>query len=123
MVINLISRAIAQLSSLLKGLQIKNVFAAVLVGVLLLTTHGNYGQNNSEVGRDRLHQTDSVRPKTTGEWNQEARETEGQPGKRVQKIVEESAEAIKEFGSMYPDTAKRSLSEANNNQAQKSRNF
>ena len=49
----------------------------------------------------------SVRPKTTNEWYKEARETEDSPGERLGNIAEESAQAVKEFGSIYPDTAKR----------------
>lgn len=55
-----------------------------------------------------LKQSDADRPKTTGEWNREARQTEDQPGTRAERIVKESGEAIKDFGSMYKDTAERS---------------
>lgn len=55
-----------------------------------------------------LQNIDSDRPKTTGEWNQEARETTGQPGERLGRIAKETGEAVKDFGKMYPDTAERS---------------
>lgn len=55
-----------------------------------------------------VHQDGDDRPKTTGEWNREARQTEGRPGKRLERIADESKEAVKDFGEMYPDTAKRS---------------
>lgn len=55
-----------------------------------------------------VNRNDSDRPKTTGEWNREARQTEGQPGKRLERIAKESKEAVQDFGEMYPDTAKRS---------------
>lgn len=108
---NLISRAIAGVSSVLKELQVKQFLAVVLVGFLLLTTNSALEGNNralTEKIDQAVHQDDSQRPKTTGEWNKEARETQGAPGERLQKIATESAEAIKDFGSVYPDTAQRS---------------
>lgn len=55
-----------------------------------------------------LQNDSSDRPKTTGEWNREARETAGEPGKRAGRIAKETGEAVKDFGKMYPDTAERS---------------
>lgn len=111
---NMISQATAYISSVLKEFQVKRFLAAVLVGFLLLTTNADLGRNNRSMQSvskkidDVTHQIDSERPKTTGEWKQEAREVKGSPGERLENIVEESAEAVKEFGGLYPDTAKRS---------------
>ena len=55
-----------------------------------------------------LQRDTSDRPKTTGEWNREARETAGEPGKRFDRIAKETGEAVKDLGQMYPDTAERS---------------
>jgi hypothetical protein len=44
---NLISRAIARISTLLEGLQVKQFFAAGLVGFLLLTTNVDMGRTIS----------------------------------------------------------------------------
>jgi len=107
---NLISRATTHITSLINGLQVKRFFAVVLVGFILLTTNVDSGQNNKALTkqvREQAEQIDSVRPKTTREWYKEARETEDSPGERLQNIAEESAQAVKEFGSLYPDTAKR----------------
>jgi len=107
---NLISRSTAHITSLINGLQVKRFFAVVLVGFILLTTNVDSGQNNKALTkqvREQAEQIDSVRPKTTREWYKEARETEDSPGERLQNIAEESAQAVKEFGSLYPDTAKR----------------
>ncbi|UBF26540.1 hypothetical protein K9N68_00560 [Kovacikia minuta CCNUW1] len=113
----LISRTIAHINSLLKEVQLKRFLAATLVGFLLLTTNvkpeGNNKALTQEV-RDLVHQNDSDRPKTVGEWKQEARETKHSPGERAQRIGKESAEAVKDFGSLYPDTAKRSASDLRN---------
>lgn len=107
---NLISRAVAHISPMFKELQVKRFVAVVLIGFLLLTTNVVPGHNNRAVSKkidNVVHQNDSQRPKTTGEWQQEARETEDSPGKRLENIGKESAEAVKDFGSLYPDTAKR----------------
>ncbi|ARV59613.1 hypothetical protein BZZ01_14115 [Nostocales cyanobacterium HT-58-2] len=115
---NLISRAIAGIGSLLKELQVKRFLAVVLVGFLVLTTNAAPERRSQAVTSkidEVVHQNDSQRPKTTGEWNKEARETEGAPGERLQKIATESAEAVKDFGSLYPDTAQRSASGLQNN--------
>lgn len=113
--INLLSRAFAHISSFLKGLQIKSFLAVALVGFLLLTTGIDAPSSNKALAkevRDQAHQIDSVRPKTTREWYQESRETNNSPGERIKRIGEESAEALKEFGSVYPDTAKTSVEAA-----------
>lgn len=96
--------AIAHTSALLKKLQVKYFLASVLVGFLVLTTNVNSEYSNQTLAMkiDQIaHQNGSQRPKTIGEWNLEARETESQPGKRFQKIVGESKEALKEWGLLY----------------------
>jgi hypothetical protein len=114
---NLISLAIAQVTSLINGLQFKRFFAVVLAGFILLTTNVDSQQSNQPLANQVREEAeiDSVRPKTTREWYKEARETENSPGKRLENIAEESAQAIKEFGSLYPDTAKRSAPDLQKN--------
>ncbi|MFW9258835.1 hypothetical protein [Nostoc sp. CALU 546] len=119
--INLISRTISHISTLLKGLQIKGFLAVVLVGFLMLTTNAAPGQNNTalkERVREQIQQDDSQRPRTIGEWNKEARETEGSPGERLQKIGEESAEAFKQFGSGYVEGAKKTARDVGDSAAE-----
>lgn len=108
---SLIVGAISHIRSFLKSLQAKQFVAVVLVGFLFLTTgvdSGRSGQSITNKIDKVVHQGDSQRPKTTGEWNQEARETEGEPGERAARIAKESAAAVKDFGNVYPDTAKNS---------------
>lgn len=108
---NFISNTIAQINGLLKKVQVKQFLAVVLVGFLVMTSNVVPKDSNKALTNkinEVVHQDDSQRPKTIGEWNKEARETEDAPGERLQKIGKESAEAIKDFGSLYPDTAKRS---------------
>lgn len=116
---NLISRATAYTSSLLKRFQTKRFLAVVLVAFVLLATGAAPGPD-AALGKKIdtvLQQSDTQRPQTTGEWNREARETEGAPGERAKKIAGESAEAVKDFGSLYPDTAKTSTRASENNLA------
>ncbi|MEH2251987.1 hypothetical protein [Nostoc sp.] len=118
--INLISRTIGHMSSLLKGLQVKSFLAVVLVGFLVMTTNVSYGQNDKGLGervREQVEQNDAQRPKTVGQWNKEARETKGSPGERVKKIGKESAEAFKEFGSGYVEGAQKTASDVGDSAA------
>ncbi|MFN6463899.1 MAG: hypothetical protein RMZ41_019095 [Nostoc sp. DedVER02] len=124
--ISLISRTIAEISSLLKGLQVKGFVAVVLVGFLVLTTNVTSGQNDKglkERVREQIEQNDAQRPKTTGQWNKEARETEGSLGKRLQKIGGESAEAFKEFGSGYVEGAQKTAGDVGDSAVQTGRNI
>ncbi|WP_292749731.1 hypothetical protein [Nostoc sp. NMS4] len=95
--------------------------AVVIVGFLVLTTNVASGQNNTglkERVSEQIQQDDSQRPRTIGEWNKEARETEGSPAKRLQKVGEESAEAFKQFGSGYVEGAKKTASDVGDSAAQ-----
>lgn len=108
---NLISRATSQIGSLMNRLQVKRFLAVFLVGFIVLTTNVDANQQVNKGLTKQIRQEtqkiDSVRPKTTNEWYKEARETKNSPGERLENIAEESAQAVKEFGSIYPDTAKR----------------
>ncbi|AVH65871.1 MULTISPECIES: hypothetical protein [unclassified Nostoc] len=124
--INLISKTIGNIDSLLKGFQVKRFLAVVLVGFLVLTTNVTSGQNDKglkERVREQIQQNDAQRPKTTGQWNKEARETEGSLGKRLEKIGGESAEALKEFGSGYVKGAQKTASDVGDSAAQTGRNI
>lgn len=123
---NWISSAIDRISSVLNALQVKRFLAVVVVGFLLLTTNVDSGHNNQRLTDkvlDTAHEKDSVRPKTTNEWYQEARETEDSPGERLKNIAKESGKALKEFASVYPDTAKTGADALDENTAPASRNF
>ena len=109
--INLFSKAIAHISSWMKTLQVKQFFAIALVGAVLLLAPAEMTRNNQDLGQridNVLERSDSERPTTTREWQQEARAVEGKPGERLKRIGKESKEAFKEFGELYPDTAERS---------------
>ncbi|MEH1887950.1 MAG: hypothetical protein V7K92_00320 [Nostoc sp.] len=119
--INLISRTIGHISSLLKGLQVKSFLAVVLIGFVVLTTNVAYEHNDKALGervKEQVQQDDAQRPRTIGEWNEEARETEGSPGERLKKIGKESAEAFKQFGSGYVEGAQKTASDVGDSAAE-----
>jgi hypothetical protein len=115
---SLISRSISQIGSLLNKLHAQKILSIVVIGFLILSTNVDPGLSKQAATNkiDKMLQQDSGpnRPKTTGEWEQQARETKGKPGERLKRIGEQSADAIKEFGSMYPEVAKNSAKELKN---------
>ena len=117
MMLSLIFGLIAKIGSLFNRLQVQKFLSIVMVGFVVLTT--NVAPDivtQSTVDRlDNIIQKENPeRPKTTAEWKQQARETKGAPVERLKRIGEQSADAVKEFGSMYPDVAKNSAAELRN---------
>jgi hypothetical protein len=107
---NLIVQVFDRISAFFNSLQVKQLFAAVLVGVVLLTTNVGPERDNPALSakvRERVHQTDTAnRPKTTGEWNNEVY-GDKPLSERVNNTVRDSAEAFKQFGSGYVEGAKQ----------------
>lgn len=110
---NLLTKAISYLGSLLKKTQVKNFLTAVMVGSILLTSGVASATNDSpsldNVNKKVLFENNSERPTTTGEWNQKARETEDAPLERAKEIGKQSAQAVKEWGELYPDVVDRTV--------------
>jgi hypothetical protein len=81
-----------------------SLFAAVLVGCLLLTTGVNATPSSQELGQAvhrRVEATDQTdRPKTTGEFLDEAR-GDVPIDERLKNITRDSAEAFKKLGEEY----------------------
>ncbi len=123
----LISKLIANIRSWLQQLQVQKLLVAVVMSAILLIGTVNPGASNdglSRAVRDRVDQIDpSDRPKTTGEWKQEARETEGQPGKRLERVAKESGDAFKQFGSNYVEGTKETAKDLRDNVSQAGSNF
>lgn len=115
-----ITKATSVFTSLFNRLQKKQFVSMVLVGFLLLTTNVKQDTGNpvsnlfDKITHQGSSQQDSQRPKTTGEWNKQAQETEGKPAERLKRIGKQSADAVKDLGSVYPDTAKRSADSVQN---------
>ncbi|MBH8577249.1 hypothetical protein I8752_30640 [Nostocaceae cyanobacterium CENA369] len=123
---NLITRTVDRINSSLNKFQVKRFFAVVLVGVLVLTTNIAFGDSEKALGervRQKVEQNDAERPKTVGQWFKDARETKNEPGKRLEKIGQQSGEALKEFGSGYVEGAKETADEVGNSAAKAGRNL
>ena len=109
--------SIEKITSLLKSWHLDRVSAILIVGLLILTNNiePNLSKQDAIGKIDKMLQQDRDpnRPKTTAQWQQQARETKGNLGEKLERIGEQSADAIKEFGSMYPDVAKNSVRELN----------
>ncbi len=102
---------IHNISRWLQSFQVKHFLGIILVGCLMLTS--GLSERPSQAITDRvdaiIHQDDSQRPKTTGEWQAEALETENAPGERIERIGEESADALRDWASLYPDVAEETF--------------
>lgn len=113
-----IGAVIVKISGWFKNLQVRQFLSVVAIGFILLTTDVA-PDRASKATIDKLdrmvHQEDPDRPKTTKEWQEQAREVKGKPGERLERIGEQSADAVKEFAGMYPDVAKRSANELERN--------
>jgi hypothetical protein len=109
---------IVKIGEWFKSLQVRQFLSVVAIGFILLTTNVP-ADRASKATIDKIdrmvHQEDPQRPKTTGEWQQQAREVKGKPGERLERIGEQSADAVKEFAGMYPEVAKRSANELEKN--------
>lgn len=111
---NTITGAIARIGNWFQQLQVRQLLSIVAIGFILLniTPAPDLASKETIDKLDRMvHQENPDRPKTTGEWQKQAREVKGKPGERIERIGAQSADAIKEFGGMYPDVAKRSANE------------
>ena len=101
----------------LNSLQVRYLLSTILVSLLLTTSIVDSDLSPKATTKEIdkvIHQDKEQRPKTTQEWEKQSRETEDKPGERIQRIEKQSIEAVKDFGSMYSDTAKRSASELGN---------
>ena len=115
---NAIAGTITQIGNWFKQFQVRQFLSIVAIGLFLLnTTPAPDLASKATIDKlDRMvKQEDPQRPKTTKEWQKQAREVKGKPGERLERIGEQSADAVKEFGQMYPDVAKRSAKELEKN--------
>lgn len=111
--VNLILGRISSFLFALRKLQTEQFFAAILIGLVLLTSNINLDRNTQDLGdriHDRLQQTDqySERPKTTGEFLDEAR-GDIPLDERLHNITRDSAEAMKQLGQEYTSGVKENI--------------
>lgn len=97
-------------------INLQRVIAVMLASLVMIGTLAPAGalaaQTENQLrnkASDLVDDDESNRPKTTREWNAEARETADQPVERTKRIVEETADAIQDWAEIYPDVAERSI--------------
>jgi hypothetical protein len=99
----------AKIGSTLGRLQVKRVAALLLVSLVLMTTSALAADLSPRIESklNRLtQQGEGGRPRTTGQWEARNEELQGQPGKRIEQIGEQSAEAVGAMANIYPQNAK-----------------
>jgi hypothetical protein len=111
-------KIITKISYLSNKLQVKKLVSMIMVSLVILATNVA-PERTSKATVDRLdrlvQQENPDRPKTTAQWQQQAEAVKGRPGERLKRIGEQSADAVQEFGSTYPDVAKKSAAELQDN--------
>jgi hypothetical protein len=116
--IAIISNAIAKVFSFLGDFQVKRFLAIAVIGILILGADVNPDRSSrplSEKVNNRVEQANqrSERPKTTGEFLDEAR-GDVPLGERIHNITRDSVEAFQDLGDQYGDAAKESARGAKN---------
>lgn len=98
--IETIAATVIQIGNWFKQLQVGQFLSIVAIGLILSTTDvaPDLASKATIDKLDRLvHQENPERPKTTGEWQKQAREVKGEPGERLERIGKQSADAISEI--------------------------
>ena len=101
-----------QLKAIADSLQIKKLMSVAFVGLILLTTsvdNSTLDSGAKEMLNDMIARGENGRPVTTGQWQAENERLQGQPGKQLERIVEESADAVENMAEIYPGNAKSVL--------------
>jgi len=115
---NLFNEVIVKFNSLLARLQTKQFLSIVFIGFLILTINTELvPPNNRALANelnDEIHQDGESRPKTSGEWSQQAAETDGRPLERLKRVGVQTKEALKDFGEVYIDTFQKGDSKIQN---------
>ncbi len=99
----------AALKGMLSRIQWKQFAVACSAVVVLLATSGIKADQNTSnrAYSNELPPTQDVgRPRTMGQWEAENEALEGQPGEKLKRIAEESADAVKNMAGIYPQNAK-----------------
>ncbi len=116
---NFIAKAVTTMGSFFRALHIERYMAALLAVFVLLTSPIDSGNHSQALGKQihqRLEQTDrnSDRPKTTGEFLDEAR-GDVPLDERLHNITRDSAEAMKQLGQEYTSGVQENVRTAKDN--------
>ena len=96
------------LKKALNRIQWRQFAVACSAVIILLTASGvDARQPVRDAAAGQLPPTEDVgRPRTMGQWEAENEALEGQPGKQLKRIAEESVDAVKNMAEIYPQNAK-----------------
>jgi hypothetical protein len=120
-----VRKAIAKISSFFQGVRVQSVATIFLASWLLIATDVNSLQNTPTqepsgkelLERIRQHDQDSQRPKTTGEFLDEAR-GDVPINERISNITRDSKEAFKDLGKTTSQGTKENVRELKKSAAQ-----
>lgn len=118
-------KAIAKISSFFSGVRVRSLTTIFLASWLLIGTNVSSMQNTPTqqpsgkelLERIRQHDQDSARPKTTGEFLDEAR-GDVPLNERFSNITRDSKEAFKDLGENVSQGTKENVRELKNSAAQ-----
>lgn len=123
---NRLVASIASCFAWLKANQVQRLCSVVLTVCLLLTSGVKGMQDQKALGqnlRQRIEQTDqSDRPKTTGEFLDEAR-GDVPLDERMKNITRDSVEAFKELGKEYSPNVEEGIRDLRDGAAEAGRNL
>ncbi|PSN16643.1 hypothetical protein C7293_01510 [filamentous cyanobacterium CCT1] len=97
------------LKKVLRSIHWKQFAVACSAVIILLTTSVDAKQSASRQARSNSEippAGDVGRPRTMNQWQAENEALEGQPGEKLKRIAEESADAVKNMAEIYPQNAK-----------------
>jgi len=103
-----------RLGSVLKGFQLRQLFAALMVGLVLIMASANKATPvltslAPDVKADLAkvtEQGETERPRTTGQWQAEKESLEGKPLQAAQRMAKEAADAAGDMADIYVQNAK-----------------
>ncbi len=110
--LNGLTSRIAGLQSRLQSVNLQRLVAVAFVGLFLLTTSvdsADLPSSTKAMLNDMIARGENGRPVTTGQWQAENEQLQGQPAKQVKRIAKESADAVDEMTDIYPNNAKTVL--------------
>jgi len=71
--------------------------------------NANLNPSTKTMLNDMIARGETGRPVTSAQWKAENEKLEGNPGERIERIAEESADAIGEMAEIYPGNVKTVL--------------
>lgn len=95
--------------SALTSLQLQRFASIAVVGFFLMTTsvdNADLPGSTKAMLNDMIARGETGRPVTSAQWKAENEKLEGNPGERLERIAEESADAVGEMAEIYPGNVK-----------------